>query len=326
MMLLTNSSTKCYRRCARLYRLRYEQGYRSAVEAQPLRFGSLIHNGLEAWHLATGDDRLANAMAALAGEADPFDRVRAEAMVEGYHYRWQEEQLEVLAVEKEFRAPLVNPTTGYPSKTWLLAGKLDGVVRTRDGRVLILEHKTASGEVGAGSDYLKRLRLDSQISTYYAGARALGYDVAGCLYDVLSKPGQRPLKATALEARKYKKDGTPYANQREADETPEEHGARVREAIGAAPEQYFSRCEVVRLEAEMHEAMADAWQVAHSIRASQLGDVWPRNVDSCIAYGQVCAFWPVCSGEASLDDEEKFCRVGQVHGELLQLKKEEVAA
>ena len=87
MNLLTNSSLKCYRRCPRLYRLRYEQGYRAAVEAQALRFGSLIHVGLEAWYVSGGD--LEMSLRALDGEADPFDLVRAQIMIEGYHHRWQ---------------------------------------------------------------------------------------------------------------------------------------------------------------------------------------------------------------------------------------------
>ena len=36
----------------------------------------------------------------------------------------------------------------------------------------------------------------------FDGAAALGHDVAGCLYDVICKPGLRPLKATPVEARK----------------------------------------------------------------------------------------------------------------------------
>jgi hypothetical protein len=47
--------------------------------------------------------------------------------------------------------------------------------------------------------------MDGQVSTYFDGAASLGLDVAGCIYDVIGKPGIRPLQATPVEARKYTK-------------------------------------------------------------------------------------------------------------------------
>ena len=323
--LITVSSLKAYRRCPRLYRLRYLDGYRSAAdEAEALRFGTLVHRGLEAWFRAAqqgvdGDDRLARCLAALTadgGAVDPFDLARATELLTGYHYRWEAEPLEVLAVEAEFRAPLINPDTGAPSRTWRLGGKLDAIVRTVDGRVLIVEHKTSSSDITTGSDYWRQLRMDGQVSAYYVGAAALGYDVAGCLYDVLAKPASKPLKATPPEVRKYTKTGALYANQRDTDEAPGEYQARLREAIATEPHRYYARGEVVRLDAEMAEHRADVWQVAHTIRAGQVRGVAPRNPDACMAFNRCCEYWPVCTGEASLDDAGRYRRVENVHPEL----------
>jgi hypothetical protein len=50
-------------------------------------------------------------------------------MIRGYHARWSGDALEVVAIEREFVAPLVNPTTGAASRTFCLAGKLDAIVR-----------------------------------------------------------------------------------------------------------------------------------------------------------------------------------------------------
>ena len=57
-------------------------------------------------HLA---DALDAALFAVAGCEDPFERVRAEVMLTGYHYRWHAEDLEPLAVEAEFTDTLVDP-------------------------------------------------------------------------------------------------------------------------------------------------------------------------------------------------------------------------
>lgn len=315
--LLTSSRLKDARACQRRHYFRYIAGYKPAAERDALRFGSLIHQALEAWWSAEPGNRLDLALAILdTAKADPFDLARARAMLIGYDARWGGEVFEVLAVEAEFRAPLTNPQTGAFSRTWEVGGKIDVIVLTPDGRVLIVEHKTSSEDITAGSEYWKRLRIDGQVSVYYDGAKALGYNVAGCLYDVLKKPALKPLKATPQESRKYTREGKLYANQRETDETPEEYFERVAEAILADPNAYFARGEVVRLEADMDEARFDHWQLGRQLREAELAGRYPRNPDACVRYGQTCEYFPVCSGEASLDDPAHYVRTENVHPEL----------
>src|SRR3990167_5857191 len=132
---------------------------------------------------------------------DSFELGRARALLCGYDARWLDEAIETLAVEREFTVPLINPPTGAPSRTFVLSGKIDAIARFADGRTVIVEHKTSSEDISPGSEYWRRLTLDTQISAYYLGARSLGFEVDGCLYDVLGKPALRPLKATPPEAR-----------------------------------------------------------------------------------------------------------------------------
>ena len=154
-------------------------------------------------------------------------------------------------------------------------------------QTLIMEHKTSSEDIGLGSFYWQRLTLDSQVSKYFAGARALGHEVDGCLYDVLGKPAIRQLGITKTRA-------TP--------ETPEQYRDRCVTAIAENPERYYQRGIVVRLESEETDAAYDTWQTADQIRLSQNADRWPRNVDSCDLYHRPCDFFPICSGVASVDD------------------------
>lgn len=316
--LLSNSRLKVARSCQREHFNKYVLGFRPLDEGEALRFGTLIHLGLEAWWKASGD-RLQAALDAISAveDLDPFDRVKAEVMLHGYHFRWCDEPYEVLAVEAHFECELVNPTTGRPSQTWRLGGKLDVIVRClRTGHVLIIEHKTSSEDITPGSPYWRRLRMDSQVSTYYEGAQALGYDVRGCLYDVLGKPGLRPLKATPVETRKYTKKGELYANQRAEDETPEEYRERLILDMTADPAGYFQRGDVVRLETEMAEALYDIWQTAQQIRESELAKRHPRNPDACQRYGRLCPYFEVCTGAASLEDPLLFTKSDDVHPEL----------
>lgn len=253
---------------------------------------------------------------ALDLQADPFDAARAEAMIAGYDARWSADEYEVLAVEVEFRAPLTNPETGAASRTFQRGGKMDLIVRECAGqrRTLVGEHKTSGEDIGPGSPYWRKLAMDGQMSGYLIGAKALGFECEGVLYDVLRKPGLKPLKKTAEI--KLKKDGTPYANQRLADETPEEYRARCIEAIAADPAGYYLRGDVVRMEAEAAEALWDDWQAAAIMREAARAGRHPRNPDACMKWGRPCTFWDVCTGTASLDDPTRFVRSEHVSPEL----------
>ncbi len=322
MELLTNSALKTARSCLRLYELRYRKGWRVAKEAHALRFGTLVHKALEAWWLAamrcvSGDERLFCALAAMGADADPYDLARARALMIGYDARWGDQDLDVLAVEAQFETELLNPETGKPSKTWRLAGKMDAIVRDREtGHVQVVEHKTSSEDVSPGSDYWRRLRMDSQVSVYYAGATSLGHDVAGCLYDVISKPGQKPYKKTA-EIKKNK-DGADRAGQRLTDETPTEYEARIVEAISADPNGYYQRGPVVRLERDMREAMTDVWQFAQYLRDAQRTGCMPRNPNSCVSFGRSCEFLDHCASGDSLENDTRFTKIAVTHPELSQ--------
>lgn len=218
--------------------------------------------------------------------------------------------------------------------------------------IYVVEHKTTSFEIGFGSTYWKRLTLDAQISKYLVGARALGHEPIGVMYDVIRKPQLRPLSATPVEAREYtkpkdkacaeckKKNAAPaphtddegrackdgrivtdpggrlYANMREFDETPDEYAARIRKDIAEDPDKYFQRGHIVRLESEERDAAKDAWELARQIREAQLANRWPRNPDACDAYGSFCPYFAVCTGEATIDDPTRYRDADQTHEEL----------
>jgi len=322
LQVLTNSQLKTYRSCAVEHHYRYELGFKPlGGDHEPLRFGNLFHVGLEAWWraYATPDLQLSAALDAIRPHAvDDYDLVRAGVLLQAYDARWHDSlDVEILGVELEFRADLKNPATGAKSKTFGLGGKLDALVLNHaDQRIYMVEHKTSGEDIQPGSTYWKRLQLDSQISTYFAGARAHGIELAGCLYDVIGKPRHAPLKATAPEDRKFTKDGRLYAKQRAEDETPDEFRLRLTEEVIANVDRYFQRGFVVRLPEEEVEAAHDAWQTAVLIRDGQRSGIRARNVQSCERYGRMCSFFPVCTHQASLEDFTLYERVDNVHSEL----------
>jgi hypothetical protein len=342
MRTLTNSERSCFRRCHREHRYKYVDKIRPVKKGKPLDFGTVMHGGLEQWSLAYqdigngellpgpgGELPLEVALSATKAkfvsvfdedtELDEFDLVVAEELMKGYHFRWSEQMgedgIEVIAVEQQFDGPLVNPETGRPSRTFRNGGKVDVIVRWR-GEYWLMEHKTTSKDIEPGSDYWQRLRIDGQVSTYYEGAHALGFDVVGCIYDVIRKPTMKPYKATPEEKRKYKKDGTLYANQRPEDETPLQYRFRLREDIANNPMKYYSRGEVIRTDDDRREFMKDAWFDAKSISLAERLGAHPRNPDSCVRFNRFCPYFDVCTGVASLDDESRFRHTDVLHPEL----------
>ena len=328
MNLITNSRMRAFRTCARLHDLSYNEGWKPVQESEALRFGALMHQGLEAWWLAVSaasmdeDSILVSAASVVNGlAADPYEGVRAEELLAGYHRRWFHDTTlyEVLAVEAEFRAPLVNPATWRESQTWKLGGKIDLLLKRRaDGRTLVGEHKTTVEEIKDDTaHYWSSLALDHQISAYTIGAESLGHKVDEILYDVIRKVGIRPFKETPDEAKKYvKATGALYANQHDHDETPEEYRIRVRSEIESDPERYFQRRSIPRTESQIRDFMFDAWQQARTMHEQRLDGYSPRNPEACHRFG-TCPYWSLCStGSKPEAYPAEFVKVENVHQEL----------
>jgi len=255
--MITNSRLRAWRDCPRKEYLSFELRLEPLVRSEALRWGSAFH-------------------AALAGipfEADPFVRASVSAVVAQYN-----EPVEIVAREEHFEIPLVNPDTGEAAKDETLAGTIDAIGRLRDGRLAIVERKTTSRPV---EDLLQRLDLDTQVLTYWIGARAVGYPVEAVFYAVQPKPQQRPLKATPEDKRKYTKAGELYANQRLIDETPDEYAARL--TIEAPT---FREVPILHDAIENHQR--DLWAQYTVMRS--LTHRW-RNPAAC----EDCHFVPICN-------------------------------
>lgn len=343
--LMTASRARDARACRRRHYLRYILGYRSAADAHALRFGTLLHLMLEAWWLAVMHGLPVEAWLDAAQRVlreqnvEVIDRLKLQVLMMGYHLRWAAEaaHYEVLGVELQFEGPLVNPKTGRASRLWKLAGKLDVLLRDRrDGLVRVVEHKSSSEDVSPGSDYWRRLKMDGQVSVYFEGGRILGHEIYAVLYDVVGKlahsfkevpvtdelgnkivldaQGQR-VRASGGRWRQTGDKDQGYVLQTRP-ETPEEFQERIAGVVAEAPERFFTRAEVHRLEQELADGITDVWQLGQSLRDEELEQRFPRNPDACMQPGRTCAFFAACVGEASIDDQRLYVRSDNVHPEL----------
>lgn len=321
--VITQSSTRAFRKCKRLYRYSYVDMVKPASSNEPLWYGTAWHEVREVWW----KQGMSSAFYALRGymASAPFEdeterdfmHARLKTMLLGYNLRWRDfvAGLGVLGVEQQFAIPLVNPRTGQESRTYQVQGKFDAVVE-EDGELWVVEEKTAKdADLGPDSPYWRRLEIDPQSSMYYnAVEKVYGRPCAGVMYFVNVKPALRPKKKTAEV--KLKKDGLPYANQQLADETPDEFSARLTEAVAADPERYYRMVRVPRLERDIEESLADVWDTAKEIRHAELSGVWTRNPDACVTYGSTCSYFPVCTRRASIDDPSMYIQLTKPHSEL----------
>lgn len=350
--LLTHSRRQCLMTCARKHQFEYELGIRPEIQSKPLRFGRVFHEALD--RLAQGMP-LVNVLELVRHEyITPPEWVNTEdaalewftecetcaVMVEGYHWRWSQDQVDVLTTEQSFRIPLRNPDGKDPkrseSKLFDLAGKIDKIVKWR-GMLAVMEHKTTSEPIEGDAEYWKRLTIDPQISIYVIAARELGHDVSTVLYDVIRKPtidrklvndvdeNGKNIVIDAAGNRVFKKDGSPressdtkkgYELKRHR-ETPEEFGQRLLQDIYDRPHYYFQRREIPRLDADITEAKKELWHTQKILRECQRGNYWPRNTHACLKPFR-CPYTDICfngiNPEHSLPDG--FVRLQDVHPEL----------
>lgn len=320
MNRLSTTRLASLRRCPRQHYYRYELGLSRIRDKDALRLGSAFHVGLEAKNGGM-DAELAVAQGTLGYDERPawadtweweVERETVRHLLAGYFWRYGADELEVLAAERSFEIPLVNPATGEASEICVLVGKIDAIVRLPDGRLAVLEYKTAGEDIGVDSDYWLRLRCDPQISQYVIAARDLGFDVATVLYDVTRKPTIKPVQVPTLDAdgqkivldaqgvRVLTAAGKPrqtgdskqgYVLQARP-ESPVEYGERLLADIGDRPDFYFQRREVPRLEDELAEFQLELWQQAEQLEETRKHGRWFRNVGKMTC--DYCQFANLC--------------------------------
>jgi hypothetical protein len=246
---------------------------------------------------------------------------------------------DVLAVEREFIFPLMNPESTGESKSFVEAGKIDLLLRHKvTGLVSVGEHKTTSDtDISPSADYWYGLKMDTQVSKYVIASQVLypGSGIGPIFYDVCRKPGQRPASVPvrdeaglkivndALGNRVKTKDGKKWRETGDAEqgytlqtrpETPEEYGVRIAEAMAEDPSRYFQAREIPRLAGDLDEYQKDAWQQSQQLLYARRFNLWPRNPSHCDAWSR-CQFWELCAGIVP-PDSSLYAPVEKAHAEL----------
>jgi hypothetical protein len=343
--LITHSRQACFKTCRRQHWYAYELGIRRTTDAKALRMGSAYHAGIEQLGkgngLATACQAARDSYQQTPEHVDQYDwAIESETVVRmicGYEWRWSNMAIKDVETEKSFELPLRNPSTGRTSRTFTLAGKIDGIVELEDGRLAVKECKLLGDDIGPDSDLWPRLRIDHQISLYVLAARQLGFPVDCVLYDVARKPTIKPsaiavtdelgakivLDTSGFRARTDKgqwrqtSDAVKGYTLQTRLMTPGEWGEKLSDDIAARPEFYFVRNEVARLDHDLEAYECELWEIAQTMHDSRKNDRHYRTVSKNTC--DFCSYFSLCTsgidaGKESLPDG--FVRVSDVHPEL----------
>jgi len=323
LMTTTYSMWRLFRNCRKACELRYFDELVPLEKDGNLSFGSLIHNALEKWH-STHDTKQ---VLELIDAAYP-DRIREErelgdwnlatAMMTSYAECYPTEEFEVVALEKNVEGPIVNPDTGSASRSFVLAGKVDGIVKQGE-EYFLLEHKSAS-QIDAS--YLERLWTDFQI-ILYAGylEQTMGIRISGVIYNVLVKAKLRQSKGeteeeyqtrlaeliakskTGKSSAKRKLPETDTEFQERLAEKYKEPGMFHREVL------YISRDQFAELRGEL-------WELSQALLDARRRKAFYKNTSYCFQYNRPCAYFPLCSSGGNPNVIENLYQKVAPHEEL----------
>lgn len=300
--LLTASRMSALLACLRKHYWRYEVGLRRTVDADALRFGSAWHVAMEARWEKKDIAAVFEAAISSKTQLDELQLAMLSGMLAGYYTRYQDDPIKSVHPEVEFNVPLVG------SRTFNVAGKIDGLAVLHDGRLALVEHKTAGCDIAPDSDYWLRLRGNAQVMQYVLAARSLGWDVALVIYDVARKPAIR----------------------QKQNETPEQFGERLAADCQERPEFYFARREVPVLDDDLAEfqvqrlvmgrMILSCRKEARNARKPEHG--WPRNVGetSC----RICEYSGFCLQNTGVDVQHPPAgfTIGEANSELSTTRRE----
>ena len=322
-MTTTYSMWSLFRNCRKAAHWRYFEELVPLSRDRNLYFGSLIHECLELWHrdrdLAAVLEHIDRACVARSQEPEQQRTWHlATAMMRGYATRYPAEDFEVVALERTFEGSIVNPATGAQSRSFTLAGKVDGLVRM-DGKHFLLEHKTAAAVDG---DYLERLWTDFQITLYaHYLERTLGIPIAGVLYNILIKArlqqgaGETEAEFEARRAALIAKSKTGKSSaQRKMPESDEAFQERLA-AKYAEPEMFHR--EMLYLSHDQVDTLrGELWELTQALLRARRRDVWYQNTAFCFHFRRPCPYFALCRSGGSPNVIDNFYQRVAPHEEL----------
>jgi hypothetical protein len=331
-MTTTYSMWSQFRNCRRACQLRYLENLVSLNKNKNLYFGSIIHRCLEIWHRDRDLEKVFEFInTTYPGRSQNRDQRRdwhlSTALMRGYVNRYPQEEFQVIELEKKFEGKIINPSTGFSSRSFKLSGKVDGIVKIENAYWL-LEHKTAAQIDGS---YLEKLWTDFQIILYSWYVReTLGIPVVGIIYNILVKAKLQQSKGeteTEFEDRRQQliaksKTGKTSA-KRKMPETDESFQERL--AVKYAETEMFHR-ETIYISRDRYDDLrAELWKLTQSFLEARRLNNFYRNTGFCFHFNRPCFYYPICSSSDNPIVIENQYKEVAPHEELRESEATELA-
>lgn len=321
--ITTYSMWSLFRNCRRACELRYIKELAPIKLDHNLSFGSLIHECLEKWHRGRDLAEVLNHIDKSLPNRSRDDGQKADwhlatAMMRSYAEHYPVEDFDVVFLEKTFEGRIVNPATGAPSRSFVLAGKVDGIVCI-DGRFYLLEHKTASQLDG---DYLERLWTDFQVTLYaHYVEQVFGVKIAGIIYNVLVKARlqqgkgetQDEFEARRAELLAKSKTGKTTATRK----MPESDTDFQNRLMAKYAEPGMFHRETLYISRDQFEILqADLWELTQQFLDCRRRGVFYQNTSYCFFHHRPCAYFALCRSGGSENVIANFYEHRPAHEEL----------
>jgi len=292
MELITQSELTTFSKCEQRHNLRYNKWLTPFEEHPALSMGSAFHTGIEEQSVEAAIDYLRGIDPVWPkweeGKANVRESIVA-AMVGGALNQWTvwPDKHEV-----QFQLPFRHPVTNNASKKHRFSGVFDGVWEGTHpdypGEVVLGEWKTAAQ---VNNDYMLRLEIDFQVSTYlWAASQLYGRPVRKVVYRVVKKPTIRQKKTEELS----------------------EYADRVKEDYLLRPEHYLFEVVVERTDEQLEQWRSQAWAIHKRLLAIKRGNEPIKSTQACLGRGR-CPYFDLCVGAI---EESAFRKLPTKHREI----------
>ena len=319
---ISTTERQGFKRCRRAWNF----GSYQRMNLEPLRpdtrlwFGTGIHMALDVYYGKKGDPvefwmqwtaqefaRMQQEQGAMfQEELDDFtanQQLGAE-MLKGYiQFAQANDDFEVIMTEQEFEVPIRNPETG--EVVGLLVGRFDGICRTADGKLWLLEHKTSADKWTT-----EMMMYDDQVTGYlWAAQQVFGQPLEGVYFNVLRK--KIPRKPNLI------RNGTQLSKAKDIDTTYEVYLEAVLEN-GFDPGDYADILEILKAKGNTFFQREKVYKSPVEIESwgRQLYDEYVDMADNPRIYPNFtwdckwdCDFQPLCAAMQKGEDWEFLAQI-----------------
>ena len=318
----TYSMWSLFRNCRKACEYRYEIGLTARAKDPNLSFGSLIHDCLQLWHgsrdLGPVMAMLDSVCAARSGDDDVRrDWHLARAMMTGYAGRYPQEEFTVVALEKTFEGPIINPATGaapaVSSSRARSTGSCASAMTTTSWNIRPPPPSTPITWSGSGpTSRSPSTPSTPRLAGHPDHRRHLQRPRQGTP-PAEQRRDRRRIPGAARELLEKSKTGKTTA-KRKIPESDDDYQARL--AAKYADIEMFHR-ETLYLSRDRFEILrAELWELTQAFLDARRRGVFYQNTSFCFNYHRPCAYFPVCRSNGNPNVIENFYTITPPHEEL----------